>query len=170
MNETPFDQEHQPDETDRTLDLYLASLSRFEPSPGFADRVMARVAERPALAVRTWPVRRAGRTLAALSGAAALSSTALTAWVATNFEALAATATAVATAWGLAARQAIVAVVPGMAAWAGERLAAIALTAGPVTVGAVVAGALLSVPLGMFGLYLAARPPSHPRMVTHAAP
>lgn len=170
MNETPFDPQNPPDETDRTLDLYLASLSRFEPGPGFANRVMARVALPPALAVRPWPVRRAGRTLAALSGAAALSSTALTAWVASNLEALAAAVTSVATVRTLAAWQAVVAAVPEMTAWAGERLAAIALTAGPVTVGGVVAGALLSVPIGMFGLYLAARPPLHPRMVTHAAP
>ncbi len=170
MNETPFDQEHPPDEADRTLDLYLASLSRFDPNPAFAEQVMARVAVLPVMAVQRWPVRRAGRTLAALSGAAALSSTALTAWVVTNFEALTATAMPVAAAWRLATWQAIVTSVPAMTAWAGERLVAIATTAGPMPVAGVVAAAVLSVPIGMVGLYLAARPPLHPRMVTHAAP
>ena len=169
MTETPFDQEHPPDEADRTLDLYLASLSRFDPNPAFAEQVMARVVLRPVMAVQRWPRRRA-RTLAALSGAAAMSSTALTAWVVTNFEALTATAIPVAAAWGLATWQAIVASVPSMTAWAGERLVAIATTAGPVPVAGVVAAAVFSLPISLFGLYLAARPPLHPRMVTHAAP
>jgi hypothetical protein len=170
MNETPFDPEHPPDETDRTLDLYLASLSRFDPSPAFAEQVMARVVVvRPAMAVQRWP-RARSRTFAALSGAAAASSTALTAWVATNFEALTATAMPVAAAWGLATWQAILASVPAMSAWAGEQLAVIVTTAGPGPVAGVVAGAMLSIPISMFGLYLAARPPLHPRMVTHAAP
>lgn len=172
MNQTPFDPEHPPDETDRTLDLYLASLPRFHPSPGFTDRVMARVVmQAPASApVRRWPVRRAARILAALSGAAAVSSTALTAGLVANFEALAATATSVVAAWGLTVWNAALAAIPEVGVWAGDRLAAIVLGAGPVTAAGVVAGAVVSIPIGLFGLYLAARPPLHSRMVPNAAP
>lgn len=169
MNETPFDPEHPPDEPDRMLDLYLASLSRFDPNPAFAEQVMARVAVRPAMAVQRWP-RRRSRALAALSGAAAVSSTALTAWVVANFEALAATTTSVAAAWGLAVWQAIVGWLPEVTAAAGSRLAAIVLTAGPAPVASAVGLAVVSLPVSMLGLYLAARPPLHSRMVTHAAP
>lgn len=176
MNETPFDREHPPDEAERLLDLYLASLPRFDPNPAFADQVMARVVVHPVMALEPWlrPSislgRRGARTLAALSGAAAVTSTALTAWLVANSAGLAGTATSVAAAWGLATWQAIVAWLPAMTAGAGSRLVAIVTTAGPVPVAGVVACAVLSVPISMLGLYLAARPPLHPRMVTHVAP
>src|SRR3989304_3307544 len=86
---------------DQVLDQYLASLGRYAPSPAFDDRVMARVRINapvpapapsfapPAVRRRRWPV-----LAYSLSGAAAVSSTALTAWVAANFQALAASASA----------------------------------------------------------------------------
>src|SRR3990172_3209155 len=86
---------------DQVLDQYLASLGRYAPSPAFDDRVMARVRinapvpapapsfAAPAVRRRRWPV-----LAYSLSGAAAVSSTALTAWVAAHFQSLAASAAA----------------------------------------------------------------------------
>ncbi len=93
---------------DPVLDRYLASLGRYGPRPGFADRVMARVRVTPAPAVplpgarlarrRRWPV-----LVGALSGTAAASSTALTVWAAGHFETLSAWLAATFTAVGLPA-------------------------------------------------------------------
>ncbi|MBI3081777.1 MAG: sigma-70 family RNA polymerase sigma factor, partial [Gemmatimonadetes bacterium] len=80
---------------DQVLDRYLASLGRFSPGPGFGDRVMARVrvrapvpARAPGIAQRLVRSRRWPVLAYSLSGAAAASSTALTAWVAANFQAM----------------------------------------------------------------------------------
>src|SRR3972149_2177785 len=91
---------------DQVLDRYLASLGRYSPSPAFGDRVMARVrikapvpAPAPGFAARVVRSRRWPVLAYSPPGAAAASSTALTAWVAANFQAL--------VAWGAASGMAV---------------------------------------------------------------
>lgn len=177
MNEIPFNPPSPPPpegDADRLLDLHLAALPRFEPTPGFADRVMARVTiRRPVAAVQPWYARplsgRAGALAAGLSGAAALTSTALTAWLVPNVGGLAAGAGSLAVGTSLAAWQAFLAWLPQASASAGAALVAIVTTAGPVPVVALAAALTLSIPFSMLGLYLATRPPVRSRMVPHAA-
>lgn len=93
---------------DPVLDRYLASLGRYAPRPGFADRVMARVRVTPAPAVplpgarlarrRRWPL-----VAGALTGTAAASSTALTVWAAAHLETAGAWLAAALTTFGLPA-------------------------------------------------------------------
>src|SRR5574341_1683850 len=120
---------------DQVLDQYLTSLGRFSPGPGFEDRVMARVrigapvpavagVAAPAVRRRRWPV------LAwPLSGTAALSSTALTAWLAFNFETL--------TAW---ITKPLIAAVPGIWHAALTWLAATSASLGSAVVATAIMG------------------------------
>jgi hypothetical protein len=155
---------------DQVLDQHLASLGRFSPGPGFEDRVMARVrigAPVPAAAVPA--VRRARWPMVAwpASGLAALSSTALTAWLAFNFETLASWATATAIAAAVPAWHALLTWLAAASASLGSALAAGALGFGlqPLIVAFVLMN--LAVPVSLFGLYKVARPAV--RMRSHAA-
>ncbi len=159
---------------DQVLDQYLASLGRFSPGPGFEDRVMARVriqapvpaaapsVAAPAVRRRRWPA-----VAWPLSGAAALSSTALTAWVAFNFETIASWATASLVTVGLPAWHALLTWLSATSASVGSAVVTGALTGGvqPWIVAFVALN--LAVPVSMLGLFLVARPAV--RMRSHAA-
>ncbi len=160
---------------DQVLDQYLASLGHLSPAQGFQDRVMARVrvaAAAPALAPaavagtvvrrRRWPV-----LAGSLTGAAALSSTALTAWVATNLEALMAWTTASVATLALPAWHAALTWLSQASAEVGSTLLTGAVTAGwaPLIWAFVLLN--LAVPVSALGLFLVARP--HVRMSTHVA-
>jgi hypothetical protein len=156
--------------------VYLATLPRFEPSLGFADRVMARVAiEKPGAV--TIPARRAavpavfkrpvfGWSVAASS---AFSTTALTVWIAANLDAISATVTAVTMDAGATAWQALLGL---LATW----LVSVTTAAGSViavigqgTITGLGIAAVLAMPLSILGLLLAFRPALHSRMRLHAA-
>jgi len=157
---------------DQVLDQYLVSLGRFAPGPGFEDRVMARVrlapvsgaapAAVPAVRRRRWPV-----VAWPASGLAALSSTALTAWLAFNFETLAGSATAAVIAAVVPAWHALLTWLAATSASLGSTLAAGAFGFGlqPLIVALVLMN--LAVPVSLFGLYKVARPAV--RMRSHAA-
>jgi hypothetical protein len=150
-----------PDQ-DQVLDQLLTSLAHFAPSPGFDDRVMARIrvgaAPAPAALARRTPRRRWPAVVAPLAGVAAASSTALTAWAVVHFGAIVAwTATSVATLavpmWHAAL---------AWLATAGAS-ASSALLAGALTVGVgswiwVFAVLNLAVPVSLIGLVMVARP------------
>jgi hypothetical protein len=156
---------------DQVLDKYLASLGHHSPGAAFADRVMARVrvkmpAPAPSLAVgavrrRRWPV-----LAYSLSGAAAASSTALTAWVALNVQTLAASVTASVLAVAAPAWQAALAWITAASASAGSALLTGVLTDAPQLIWP---AAILtaSVPVSLIGFWLAARTPT--RMNPHVA-
>ncbi len=159
---------------DQVLDQYLASLGRFSPGPEFEDRVMARVRIQapvpaaapsftaPAVRRRRWPA------LAwPLSGAAALSSTALTAWAAFNFETMTAWTTASLATAGLSAWQALLTWLASTSASIGSTVVAGTLTAGVQPLIAAFVALNLAVPVSMLGLYLVARPAV--RMRSHVA-
>ena len=157
---------------DQVLDQHLASLGSFSPSPGFEDLVMARVRARAPLAAATAPVpavrRRRWPVVAwPLSGAAALSSTALTAWLAFNLETLATWAAATAISVALPAWHALLTWLAAASASLGSTVAAGALGFGlqPLIVALVLMN--LAVPVSLFGLYKVARPAV--RMMSHAA-
>lgn len=161
---------------DQVLDHYLASLGRFSPGPGFEDRVMARVrvpvpapvlAPAPSFAARVVRSRRWPVFAYSLSGLAAASSTALTAWVAANFSALTAWASASLVAAAVPAWHAVLAWLTATAASAGSTLAAGALTAGPTPLIWVLTTMTLAVPVSLLGLWLVARAPQ--RMRSHVA-
>ncbi len=150
---------------DQVLDKYLASLGRFSPGPGFEDRVMARVriqapvpAAAPSVAAPVVRRRRWPAVAWPLSGAAALSGTALTAWAAFNFETMAAWATATLASAGLPAWNALLTWLTATSASVGSALVTGALTAGiqPLMVAFVLMN--LAVPVSLLGLYLVARP------------
>ena len=157
---------------DQVLDQHLASLGRLSPSPGFEDRVMARVRVRAPLAAaaatapaarrRRWPVVAWPAT-----GLAALSSTALTAWLAFNFETLTTWAAATAISVALPAWHALLTWFAAASASLGSAIAAGALGFGlqPLIVALVLMN--LAVPVSLFGLYKVARPAV--RMMSHAA-
>jgi hypothetical protein len=152
---------------DPVLDRHLASLGRFAPSPGFEDRVMARVriaapGAVPAVRRRRWPV-----VAWPLSGAAALSSTALTAWLAFNFETLATWATAGIMSAAVPAWHAVLAWLAATGASIGSATVSGAVGIGlqPLIVAFVLMN--LAVPVSLFGLYKVARPAV--RMRSHAA-
>lgn len=96
-------------ESDPILDRYLASLGHYAPSPGFADRVMARVrlpaaaraAAGTAPTVARAPRRRWPAVLSALWGTAAASSAALTAWVVAHWQAVTAASITTASGFGM---------------------------------------------------------------------
>jgi hypothetical protein len=143
---------------DPVLDRHLASLGRFSPSPGFEDRVMARVriaapGAVPAVRRRRWPV-----VAWPLSGAAALSSTALTAWLAFNFETLATWATAGIMSAAVPAWHAVLAWLAATGASIGSATVSGAFGIGlrPLIVAFVLMN--LAVPVSLFGLYKVARP------------
>jgi hypothetical protein len=152
---------------DQVLDRHLASLGRFSPSPGFEDRVMARVRVAapgavPAVRRRRWPA-----VAWPLSGAAALSSTALTAWLAFNFETLATWATAGIVSAAVPAWHAVLGWLAAVSASVSSGLLAGAFGLGlqPLIVAFVLMN--LAVPVSLFGLYKVARPVV--RMRSHAA-
>ena len=157
---------------DQVLDQYLASLGRFSPGPGFEDRVMARVRVSalvpaaagavPAVRRRRWPV-----VAWPASGLAALSSTALTAWLAFNFETLSAWATATTIGVAVPAWHALLAWLAATGASLGSALSTqfFGLGLQPLIVTLVLMN--LAVPVSLFGLYRVARPAV--RMRSHAA-
>lgn len=150
-----------PDQ-DQALDQLLASLARFGPSPGFEDRVMARVRRgaRPAVAVPAHPVRRRRwpAVLAPLAGVAAASSTALTAWAVVHFGAITAWTVTSLLALAVPMWHAVLAWLATAGASAGSTLLAAALTAGPGSWIWVIAMLNLAVPVSLIGLVLVARP------------
>lgn len=159
---------------DQVLDRYLASLGRFTPGPGFDDRVMARVHimapvpdRRPSFAARVVRSRRWPVLAYSLSGAAAASSTALTAWVAANVEGLAAWASASLVAFAVPAWQAALAWITTTAASAGSGLVTGALSVGLSPLIWSLTMMTLAVPVSLVGLWLAARAPH--RMHSHVA-
>jgi hypothetical protein len=158
---------------DQVLDRHLASLGHFSPSPGFEDRVMTRVrigapgtvaapATVPAVRRRRWPV-----VAWPLSGAAALSSSALTAWLAFNFETLATWASAGITSAAVPVWHAVLTWLAAASASLGSALVRGAFGVGvtPLIVAFVLMN--LAVPVSLFGLYKVARPAV--RMRSHAA-
>ena len=157
---------------DQVLDQYLVSLGRFAPSPGFEGRVMARVrvaapvpivaAAVPALRRRRWP-----SVLWPATGLAALSSTALTAWLAFNFETLVGWGTATAIAAAVPAWHALLTWLAAASASVGSTLAAGVFGFGlqPLIVALILTN--LAVPVSLFGLYRVARPAVRTR--SHAA-
>jgi hypothetical protein len=148
-----------PDQ-DQVLDQLLVSLAHFAPSPGFDDRVMARVrvGTVPAAAARQAPRRRWPVVVAPLAGVAAASSTALTAWAAVHFGAMVAwTATSLA-ALGVPMWHAALAWLATAGASASSALLAAALTVGLGSWIWVVAVLNLAVPVSLVGLVMAARP------------
>ena len=159
---------------DQVLDRYLASLGRFSPSPGFEDRVMARVrvpvrvpAPAPSIAARVVKSRRWPVMAYSLSGLAAASSTALTAWVVANFSALVAGASASLLAWAIPAWQAMLAWIGATAESAGAVLAAVVLPASRTQLIWSITMMTLAVPVSVVGLWLVARAPQ--RMRSHVA-
>ena len=159
---------------DQVLDQYLASLGRYAPSPAFDDRVMARVRitaplpapapsfAAPAVRRRRWPV-----LAYSLSGAAAVSSTALTAWVAANFQSLAASAAAGLIAVAVPSWQAVLAWITTTVPSVGAALVTGALTGGLTPW--IWSSAILTaaVPVSLIGFWLVARAPN--RMNPHVA-
>ncbi|MBI2072764.1 MAG: hypothetical protein HYW06_09040 [Gemmatimonadetes bacterium] len=159
---------------DQVLDRYLASLGRFSPGPGFGDRVMARVrvrapvpARAPGIAQRLVRSRRWPVLAYSLSGAAAASSTALTAWVAANFQAMTAWASASLVAVAVPAWQAVLAWITTTSAAVGSALVTGALTVGLSPMIWSLAILTLAVPVSLIGFLLAVRP-TH-RMRPHVA-
>lgn len=159
---------------DQVLDRYLASLGRYAPGPTFGDRVMARVrvrapvaAREPSFAARVvrsrhWPV-----LAYSLSGAAAVSSTALTAWAAANFETLATSASASLIAVAVPAWQAVLTWITTTSASAGSALVTGALTGGLSPLIWSLAMLTATVPVSLIGFWLVARAPN--RMNPHVA-
>jgi hypothetical protein len=172
MTDTRNNHPHDPME-DEVLDRHLASLGRFAPGPGFEDRVMARVrvgaqvaaaapGAVPAVRRRRWPV-----VAWPLTGVAALSSTALTAWLAFNFETLAAWATAGIVSAAVPAWHAVLAWLAAASASGSAALVRGAFGVGlqPLMIAFVLMN--LAVPVSLYGLYKVARPAV--RMRSHAA-
>ena len=153
---------------DQVLDRYLASLGRLSPGTGFDDRVMARVRfQAPVPAARVirrtrWPV-----LAYSLSGAAALSSTALTAWAGLNVEAAMAWTGAALTAAAVPAWQAVLTWITTTLPSVGSALVTAALTGGlsPLIWSSAILTA--AVPVSLIGFWLVARAPN--RMIPHAA-
>ncbi|GBD32362.1 MAG: hypothetical protein KatS3mg081_1899 [Gemmatimonadales bacterium] len=170
MNPTTFNDPNQPgppDEQDRLLDLRLAALPRFDPSPGFADRVMARIRiPHPAPARVPWYYRPravpAGiqRLAAALAVMAATSSSLLTLWIASNFQSLAESARSYATALAASALDELLRQFARWSSFLGEAAAAVASSTGWPAAAAILAGCVAAIPLSMLGLYLLSRSPA----------
>jgi len=157
---------------DQVLDQYLSSLGRHSPGTAFADQVMARVrvnapAPAPSAVARVVRSRRWPVLAYSLSGAAAASSTALTAWVALNFQTLAASAAASVLAVAAPAWQAVLTWITAASASVGSALLTAVLTAGVSPLIWPVAILTASVPVSLIGFWLAARTPT--RMNPHAA-
>jgi len=159
---------------DQVLDRYLASMGHLTPGPGFEDRVMARVrirapvpAPAPSFAARVVRSRRWPVLAYSLSGAAAASSTALTAWVIANFESLMARASAGVVATAVPAWQALLAWITTTAVSAGSALIAGTVPAGLTRWIGTLALLTLAVPVSVIGFLLAVRP-TH-RMRSHVA-
>ncbi|MBI3983609.1 MAG: hypothetical protein HY337_11915 [Gemmatimonadetes bacterium] len=175
MTEQPAN-DFQPTEADQLLDLYLATLPRFDPRPGFADRVMARVAATgPGSALTDVRPRPAVPTLLrkpalawGLTGSAAGSSAVLTAWTAANLDAVWATVTAVTLSIGLAAWHALLALGATWSAWAGSAAAVFLAAVGLQSLTSLAAGVVIAMPVSAIGLLLAFRPATQSRKAIHA--
>jgi hypothetical protein len=159
---------------DQVLDQYLASLGRYSPGEAFGDRVVARVrikalvpAQQPSFAARVVGSRRWPVLAYSLSGAAAVSSTALTAWVAANFPALAASASASLIAVAVPAWQAALTWITATGASVGSVLVTGALTGGLSPLIWSLAMLTAAVPVSLIGFWLVARAPN--RMNPHVA-
>jgi hypothetical protein len=158
---------------DQVLDQHLAALGRFSPGPGFEDRVMARVRipapvpsvvpeiTVPAVRRRRWPA-----VAWPLSGAAAVSSTALTVWATFNLETMAAWSAAQLLSVGVSAWQAALTWLASASASLGSAVVGGVLTGGVQPLIATFVALNLAVPVSMLGLYLVARPAV--RMRSHA--
>lgn len=174
MTDHPNNPPLHPDE-DQALDQALASLGLFSPSPGFGDRVMARVrvtapAPTPALTAAPAPARRVRRwpaLLAPLSGVAALTSTALTALVALNWGAITGWAATAAVSAAVPAWHALLGWLAAASASSGSTLLAAGFTVGLAPLIWSLSIMSLAVPVSLFGLFLVARP--RVRMSSHAA-
>lgn len=152
-------------EADRLLDLHLATLPRFDPSAGFADRIMARVSRPQAGSV---PVRRSAARVPALlrppavgwavAGSAAFSSSLLTAWAAANLEAMWASVTAVTLGAGVSSWHALLGLLAVWSTWAGTTAAAFLAAVGPAPVYGVAIATVIAMPVSVLGLLLALRP------------
>jgi hypothetical protein len=161
MSDERHNHPQMPDQ-DQALDQLLASLAHFGPAPGFEDRVMARVqlGARLAPAVparsarrRRWPV-----LVGPLAGVAAASSTALTAWAAVHFGAIAAWTAESLTALAVPMWHAALAWLGTAGASAGSVLLATALTASAQSWIWAAALLNLAVPVSLVGLVMVARP------------
>ena len=160
---------------DPVLDRCLASLGRYAPSPGFADRVMARVrlpaAARPvaatAPAVRPPPRRRWPALLAALSGTAAASSTALTAWVVGHWQAVTTSLIATASAFGMPLWHAVLDWLTTHSIAAAAALLTQVLAGSLPPLALWLLGSGLAVPVSLVALWHITRAPA--RRPTHAA-
>ncbi len=167
MDLTTFDDPHQPqrpDEQDRLLDLRLAALPRFEPSPGFADRVMARVQiRRRAPATIPWYAPPwtlpAGiqRLAAALAIMAAASSSLLTLWAISNLQSLRDGLGRHAIAFADALLEASLPRAGQLLSFLADTGAAIAAGTDWPVAAAILTGSLAAIPLSMLGWYLISR-------------
>lgn len=171
----PNPQPDRPDEQDRLLDLKLAALPRFDPSPGFADRVMALVRiHHPAPARIPWYTRPgtmpAGiqRLAAAVAIMAATSSSVLTFWAISNFQSLAESTGRYATTFAVVLREEFLRLATHWLSFLAGTGAAIIASIGWPAAGAIVTGSLAAIPLGMLGLYLVSRHPAHTGRPNHA--
>jgi hypothetical protein len=161
MIDERHDHPQMPDQ-DQRLDQLLASLAHFAPSPGFDNRVMARVrvgAVPAAAAVARQPRRRRWPAVVApLAGVAAVSSTALTAWAVVHFGAIAAWTTMSLAALAVPMWHAALAWLATAGASASSALLAAALTVGLGSWIWVAAVLNLAVPVSLIGLVMVARP------------
>jgi hypothetical protein len=164
-------------EAERLFDLYLATLQRFDPGPGFSERVMVQLAGHPGVTLVGGEARRARVVVPAglrrpavgwgLAGSAALTSTALTVWTGLNFEAIGAKVTFVTTV-ALAAWPTLVEQVTRWSAGFGQDMAGLILQVGPSNLAWGWAGAALAIPASLIGLMLAFRPATQARTANHA--
>ncbi len=171
----PNHQLDRPDEQDRLLDLRLAALPRFDPSPGFADRVMARVRiYRPAPARIPWYGRPwtlpAGiqRLAAAVAIMAATSSSALTFWAVSNFKSLAESTGRYATTLAAALLEGSLGLATQWLSFLAATGASIVASIGWPAAATILTGSIAAIPLGMLGLYLASRHPVDAGRPNHA--
>jgi hypothetical protein len=157
---------------DPMLDRHLASLGRYAPAPGFADRVMARVRVAPAPLApapairparrRRWPV-----LAGALSGTAAVSSTALTMWAVWHSQVVISWPVAMLTAFGLPAWHWLLDWLTAHSAALGAAVLRDILAGRIPSLAAWVLAASLATPLCAVALWQIARTPA--RMRTYAA-
>ncbi|HWP36781.1 MAG TPA: hypothetical protein VNL18_04425 [Gemmatimonadales bacterium] len=163
-------------EAERLFDLYLATLPRFEPGPGFSERVMAQLVGHPDVALVERETRRAAQIVPAvlrrpgvgwgLAGSAALTSAALTAWTIPNLEAIGARLTSAMTV-ALAGWPTLVEQLTRWSAGFGQEAAGLIMQGGPSNLAGALAGAALAIPVSVVGLMLAFRPATQARKANH---
>ncbi|HXV86790.1 MAG TPA: hypothetical protein VD793_08835, partial [Gemmatimonadales bacterium] len=159
-NETGFE----PTEADRLLDLYLATLPRFEPGAEFAERVMARLAvTHSGLVAKRQPQAVALAALSrpavrwSLAGTSAFTGAAFTGLALATLASPGQMVTAVTTG-AVGGWQALLALIAAWSVWTGQSLARVLVTLGPEFMMSLTAGAVLAMPVGVIGLWLAVRP------------